>query len=42
MCECGIYDMRVRKAKDQFPDGNPWKLASFSEKAVIGSTLKFE
>jgi len=38
----GVDDMRVRKAKDQFPYCDSWKLASFSEKPVICSSLKFE
>ena len=34
--------MRVRKAKDQFPYRNAGKQASFSEKAVVCSSLEFE
>ena len=37
-----VDNMRVRKAKDQFPYRNTWKQASFSEKAVICSPLQFE
>src|SRR4029077_5715461 len=42
MCKCRVDNMRVRKAKDQFPYRNTWKQASFSEKAVVGSALQFE
>ena len=40
--ECGIDNMRVRKAKDEFPHCNTRKRASFSEEAVVCSSLKFE
>src|SRR5258708_38249943 len=42
MRECGVYNMRVRKAKDQFPHGNTRQQASFSEQAGVCSSLKFE
>jgi len=37
-----VDNMRVRKAKDQFPYRNTWKQASFPEKAVVCSPLQFE
>src|SRR5437667_1243045 len=42
MRECGVDNMRVRKAKDQFAYRNTRKQASFSEEAVVCSSLKFE
>ena len=42
MRECSVDNMRVRKAKDQFPHRNTRKQASFSEEAVVCSSLKFE
>jgi hypothetical protein len=42
MRECRVDNMRVRKAKDQFPYRNTRKQASFSEEAVVCSSLEFE
>lgn len=37
-----VDNMRVREAEDQFPHGNTWKQASFSEKAVVCRPLQLE
>jgi len=37
-----VDNMRIRKAKNQFPYRNTWKQASFSEEAVVCSSLKLE
>src|ERR1700675_2988776 len=42
MRECRVHNMRVRKAKDQFPQRNFWKQSSFSEQAIVGGALQLE
>jgi hypothetical protein len=42
MRERGVYNMRVRKSKDQFPQSNSWELPSFSKQPIVGGALQFE
>jgi hypothetical protein len=37
-----IDDLRVRKTKNEFPNGNAGKKPSFAEEAVVGGSFKLE